>query len=101
MNQLNRNQLNRGDQIAYVPNHAGQQDLAHKDVEFGFVTSGPNDAGGYFCRFFYKNTAKYGNDLRTKGNSESTPIENIVPLADNHPLARPRWVIDAALEKFC
>jgi len=41
----------RGDEIAYIPQHAkGKYD--HPDVEFGFVTSGPNAQGSYFCRFW-------------------------------------------------
>ncbi len=58
----------RGDQIAYIPNHA--EDLFHKDVEFGFVT-GVNSKF-VFCRYWSKYNSE---ELRTTSCSESTPPE--------------------------
>lgn len=59
------------DQIAYIPDHAGD-DLDHPDVEFGFVTSVRNDT--VFCRYWRRDLS----GLRTKANSEGTPIRNLV-----------------------
>lgn len=60
-----------GEQIAYVPSHA-EGDINHPDVEFGFVTSQRGDT--VFCRYWRRDMT----DLRTKANSEGTPIENLV-----------------------
>lgn len=59
----------RGDQIAYIPAHA-DGDINHPDVEFGFVTGGPNAMECFFCRYWSKETPY---ELRTKANSEMTP----------------------------
>lgn len=59
-------------QIAYIPAHANG-DIAHPDVEFGFVTSLRKDAA--FCRYWRKG---HPGELRTLANSELTPIENLV-----------------------
>jgi hypothetical protein len=68
-------QFKRGDQVARIPDHADNID--HPDVEFGFVTGKavsypPNYA---FVRYWSKQTP---NELRTKANSEATPVENLV-----------------------
>lgn len=57
-----------GDQIVYIPSHAN--DIFHKDAEFGFIT-GFNSKGDAFCRY-WRNPDK--NELRTKANSECTPV---------------------------
>ena len=61
-----------GDQIAYFPNHTNG-DINHPDTEFGFIT-GFNSMGSAFCRYWL-NPDKA--ELRTKANSESTPIDMI------------------------
>ena len=63
-----------GTQIAYVPDHA-EGDINHSDVQFGFVTSiAEGTEGDLFCRYWKSRTSI---DLRTKANSERTPIMNI------------------------
>lgn len=64
--------LTRGTQILYVPMHA-HGDTNHPDVEAGFVTSVRGDVA--FCRYW----SKYApGELRTKANSEATPLAAIV-----------------------
>jgi len=78
--------LKRGTQIAYVPMHASGS-LHHPDVERGFVTS---VSGSFaFCRYWSKHSP---GELRTKANSEGTPLECIV-VVDSVPQAD----VDAAL----
>lgn len=60
--------LTRGTQILYVPMHA-QGDTNHPDVEPGFVTSQRGDV--VFCRYWSKHAP---GELRTKANSEATPV---------------------------
>lgn len=79
----------RGDQVAYVPNHAAG-DLSHADVEFGFVTSVCSDT--VFCRYWSKYAV---GELRTKANSEGADARNIV-----HHTSRPQAAIDAAMEDY-
>lgn len=65
-------------QIAYVPRHANG-DVAHRDVEHGFVTSTKRSALGLtvYCRYW----SKYHPDtLRTQANSEGADADMIVPL---------------------
>ena len=64
----------RGDQIAYIPWHAGG-DIAHPDVEFGFVM-GPAGLDSYFCRYWRRGEPGV---LRTVANSESTPADMLAP----------------------
>jgi len=54
----------RGNQIAYIPNHA-EGNVRHKDVEYGFVTKVVKDR--VFCRFWSK---YHLGDLRTIAVSE-------------------------------
>lgn len=66
-------QFKRGDQVARIPDHADNID--HLDVEFGFITSIPDGTGyAVFVRFWSKRNPK---ELRTKANSELTPVENL------------------------
>jgi len=60
------------DQIAYIPLHASG-DIKHPDVELGFVTSVRDDTA--FCRYWSKWEQ---GELRTKANSEGTPIAQLV-----------------------
>jgi len=68
--------IRRGAQIVYVPNHAWGND-EHPDCEAGFITSVSEDAA--FCRYWGEE-----GQLRTKANSERTPISNLV-LKDTVP----------------
>ena len=74
-----------GDQIACVPNHA-DDDLHHPDVEFGFIVSMFQDDAAY-CRYWSKNEK---GDLRTKANSELTPLRLLrkYEYASNDEIAR-------------
>jgi hypothetical protein len=69
--------MKRGDQIAYIPDHAKEEGVTHKDVEFGFVSSvSPYDNEIIFCRYW----SKFVNgQLRTTANSEATNIRDLVP----------------------
>jgi hypothetical protein len=63
--------MSLGTQIIYIPRHANG-DENHPDCERGFVTTAKNDT--VFCRYWRKDLT----DLRTKANSEATPIDMIV-----------------------
>lgn len=65
----------QGDQIAYIPNHAGG-DITHPDVELGFVTSAAQNGAAYHCRFWRKGFGAW--TLRTVANSECTPADCMV-----------------------
>lgn len=82
--------LERGTQIIYVPNHA-DGDVSHPDCEAGFVTSAC--ATTAFCRYWYRS---YPGELRTKANSENTPIDNLV-IQDTVPQSR----VEQALKEYC
>ena len=58
----------RGDQIAYI------NDIEHKDVEFGFVTSVSKHFDVAFCRFWSRSNP---DELRTKANSEGCSFRNL------------------------
>lgn len=79
--------MQRGTQILYVPIHAAG-DIHHPDVEAGFVTTVRGDVA--FCRYWSKQSA---GELRTKANSEGTPIALLVEQA-----TRPQPEVDALLE---
>jgi hypothetical protein len=86
----------RGEQIAYIPRHA-EGKISHPDVEFGFVTSGPNANGDYFCRYWLRETeCDLLPKLRTKANSECTPVELLVPYKRVSAA-----VVAMALEMWC
>ena len=61
-----------GTQIAYIPLHANG-DIAHPDVEFGFVVSQRKDH--FFCRYWRKG---HLGELRTVANSELTPGDALI-----------------------
>lgn len=86
----------RGQQVAYVPMHVppkdGQPDLTHPDVQFGFVTSGPNATGAYFVRYWNQK----GTDLRTKSCSECTDADMLVAY-DSHSSLE----VTAMLAQWC
>jgi hypothetical protein len=63
-----------GEQVAYVPTHAGG-DLAHPDVEFGFVTSTARGGDCAFVRYWRKGRP---GELRTVANGECTPVALLV-----------------------
>jgi hypothetical protein len=88
--------LTRGQQIVYIPNHISFSPgeplpLDEPGVEKGFVTSVNGDFA--FCRY-WRNNPPFG--LRTKANSELTPIANLV-IQDTVP----QIAVEAALERFC
>jgi len=89
------NPLMQGDQILYIPSHLWEEDDFRVIVETqtwdslpkpkwftypngiqpGFVMSGPNFEGAYFCRYWryaWDGISGYMPDLRTKSNSELT-----------------------------
>ena len=72
--------LKRGTQIVYIPTHANN-DIQHSDVQFGFVTSVRDDVA--FCRYWRKHSL---GELRTKANSEGTPIDMLVERRSVHPV---------------
>ena len=82
-------ELITGTQILYVPNHANE-DENHPDAELGFVTSQRGDT--IFCRYWSK---YHPGELRTKANSEGTPVGNIV-IKDSMP----QVLIEAALARI-
>lgn len=63
-----------GDQVAYVPTHAGG-DLAHPDVEFGFVTGNLANGEAAWVRYWRKG---HPGELRTVANGECTPVALLV-----------------------
>ena len=67
--------LKQGTQILYVPSHA-DGDENHPSVEAGFVTSMKPGSDKAFCRYWLNRHRPSG--LRTKDNSESTYMRNIV-----------------------
>jgi len=87
-------ELNRGQQIIYVPNHARSRLVPtdHPDCERGFVTSMDVHGHHAFCRYW----SKYPPfNLRTLANSERTPIANLV-VQDTVP----QIAVEAALEQI-
>ena len=61
-----------GDQIVYIPYHVIEEDLTHPDVEFGFVSNFCKNEMYVFCRYWSKINP---TELRTKVNSERTPVD--------------------------
>lgn len=61
-------------QVAYIPTHA-EGNLAHPDVQYGFIASARRPDGSYKVRYWSKRDP---NELRTKANSEITDEENLV-----------------------
>lgn len=66
-----------GKQVAYIPDWAytdqPEDVLNHDSVQFGFVTGLNNNSASVFIRYWNKQR----DDLRTKANSEGTPIHNV------------------------
>jgi hypothetical protein len=89
--------LVRGTQIIYVPSHLFHKDGSYNKkstlIQRGFVTSGPTFDGSYFCRFW---SFADVNDLRTKNNSELTPVACIV-VEDTYP----KSMVQEMLDKYC
>ena len=68
--------MKRGDQIAYIPDHAKEEGLSHPDVEYGFVNSiSPVNNECIFCRYWLIDKAGV---LRTTANSEGTNLQDLV-----------------------
>jgi hypothetical protein len=96
--------LHRGDQVIYKPDHI-EDPLAFdypNGSQPGFIVSGPcrSSAFGpldcYFVRYWRIVKGRPVNDLRTKANSESTPVRCIV-VQDTVPQ---EWV-EKALKDYC
>ena len=81
--------IQRGTQIAYIPLHA-EDDIAHPDVEVGFVTSVHGNIA--FCRYWSKFAP---DELRTKANSEATPMDRIRPY-----FSKPQSQIEKLLDEI-
>ena len=79
-----------GTQVVYVPMHA-DGDENHPDCEAGFVTSIRGEAA--FCRYWSKH---YPGELRTKANSELTPL-NCLVIQDTRPQDKVDCILDALL----
>lgn len=84
--------LKPGTQIISVPTHVNN--LEDPACEPGFVTSGPTRDGAYFCRYWLKKDGKY--ELRTKANSELTPVHTLVVLE-----TVPQMIVERAMERWC
>lgn len=66
--------MKRGDQIAYVPEHARGHGMGHPDVELGFIFDiGSN--GIIFCRYWRRGEL---GKLRTISCSEATNERNLI-----------------------
>jgi hypothetical protein len=89
MQEADMSEIKRGTQIAYIPQHA-EGNIEHPSVEFGFVTS--MGAGFAFCRYWSK---CHPDELRTKANSEATPLNKIVP-----HVSYPQRRVDALLDNM-
>jgi len=72
-----------GLQIIYVPMHISIHEINHPESEPGFVYSKPGVSNEefIFCRYWNKTNK---NELRTKANSEATPIWRLV-VKDTRP----------------
>ena len=67
--------MKQGDQVIYVPSHARNKGINHKDIEYGFVYSvSPTDSETLFCRYWIKGDAGV---LRTVANSEATNLRDL------------------------
>lgn len=84
--------LKRGTQIIYVPQHA-LGDFNHPDCEKGFITSLGYSSQDAFCRY-WRQTPPFG--LRTKANSELTPISQLI-VQDSVSQEE----VEAALKAYC
>lgn len=73
--------INSGLQIIYVPIHILITNVTHPDAESGFIYSKCLQDGLIFCRYWSKINL---NELRTKANSEATPIWRLV-IKDTRP----------------
>lgn len=85
------NDYKRGTQIIYVPSHA-DGNINHPDCEVGFITSVCGSMAR--CRYWLKD--KVPRELRTKANSEQTPIRGLV-FYDTVP----QQAVEDALQKWC
>lgn len=71
-------------QVAYIPAHAkGDINLPH--VEYGFVTSVNEDGTAAYVRYWRKKPVGGHAELRTKSNSELTPVEYLVSYRSVNP----------------
>ena len=80
-----------GTQIIYIPTHANG-DTDHPDAEAGFVTSNWSFNARVYCRYWSKHEP---NELRTKANSESTPVARLIKKD-----TRPQSVVNTLIEEL-
>ena len=78
-----------GTQIAYIPQHANG-DLAHPNVEFGFVTFQSQSGNRHWCRYWHRGRPVV---MRTTANSELTPDHCLV-----EHISVPQVIVDGWLE---
>jgi hypothetical protein len=83
--------LEQGMQIIYVPTHT-DGDIHHPDCEAGFVAHTTEIEGAIFCRYWSKYSP---GELRTKANSELTPV-NLLVVRNTVPQEQ----VEAAIKKY-
>jgi len=101
-------QLVRGTQIIYTPPHLKKPTGLKCKFGYpngsqpGFVTSGPTAIGDYFCRYWLIEDGKPIRELRTKANSENTPLRSLtVPNGHSITFPVPPVWVEEALKEFC
>ena len=67
--------MNSRTQVVLIPPHVAG-DISNPDCEYGFVTKMHSNGKDAYCRYWSRN--KVGQ-LRTKANSELTPLSMLVP----------------------
>ena len=80
-----------GTQIVYIPMHICIKNVDHEDNEEGFVF-GKEKNGSIPCRYWSK---FYPDQLRTKANSEMTPMWRIVKKD-----TRPQGMVNKAIKEI-
>ncbi len=73
--------MENGTQIIYFPPHVEYGDETHPDTEFGFVLGQCPIDNMEWCRYWHK---LYRNELRTKANSEATPLHRLMVKDTKH-----------------
>ena len=84
--------MKKGTQIIYVPMHIPIKSISHPHAEPGFVYGKCANKEHIFCRYWSKSDP---DQLRTKANSEATPIWRLV-VKDT----RPQELVDRAIKEI-
>lgn len=89
-----------GKQIVYVPSHIIEEYasreaipesiLSDRAVEYGFIFSYSSDIDLLFCRYWL--AGKVGVELKTKANSELTPMRNLFEYDSVAPQIIDNWL---------